>query len=205
MTDTERGRELDAGQVMELGEQECRSLAFRDPGESALHVARKMDVHDEALRRRGRSTRLTRPRKEPDDLAPTDLVERDAVGDLVQPRARVLGLLERVVVLVRLDERVLGEVGGQLGLAEHAQQVGVDLVVMFRKERLDEGPRLLVVPRAAHRPDTRSGRGMASEGAAGWGKSGIGDHRFSVRKGPRSAVDGQRTLVGPETAGLLAV
>ena len=107
---------------------------------SALHVARQVRVHHEALGRRRGAVRLAGPREEPDDLAPADLVERDAVRDLVEPGAGVLGLLERLVVLVRLDERVLGQVRGQLGLTEHPQQVGVDLAVVLGEERLDEAP-----------------------------------------------------------------
>ena len=63
------------------------------------------------------------------------------MGDLVEPGACVLGLLERVVVLVRLDERVLGQVRGELRFTEHAQEVGVDLAVVLGEERLDEGRR----------------------------------------------------------------
>ena len=40
---------------------------------------------------------LADERDEPDDAAAAQVVERDAVGDLVQPRPGVLGLLERVV------------------------------------------------------------------------------------------------------------
>ena len=79
-------------------------------------------------------------------LRAADLVERDAVGDLVQPRPRVLGLLERVVVLVRLDERVLGHVGGDLGVAHHAHEVRVDLVLVRREQRLHEAVGLVVIP-----------------------------------------------------------
>ena len=72
------------------------------------------------------------------------------MGDLVEPGAGVLVLLERGVRLVRLDECVLGEVGRPFGVAEHPQQVGVDLAVVLGEQDLDEGSGRVVVPRAAH-------------------------------------------------------
>ena len=135
----------------------------------------------QVLGRRCRAVRLAGPREEADDLAPADLVERDAVGDLVQPRAGVLGLLERVVVLVRLDERVLGQVGGELGVAHHAQEVGVDLAVVLGEQRLDERRGLVVVPRAAHRRRLAAERREAAE----WTREGlrgrVDDHEDSER------------------------
>src|SRR5690349_25136653 len=95
------------------------------------------------------------------------------MGDLVQPGASVLGLLERLVVLVGLDERVLREVGRELWLAEHAQQVGVDLAVVLREEGLDESPGLVVVPGLAHR--AHHWRGPAAEGIAKIGEGWTGD------------------------------
>ena len=60
----------------------------------------------------------------------TEFVEGDAVGDLVQPGARVLILLERPVGAIGLDERVLGEVGGEVGVAAgQAEERAVDLAV----------------------------------------------------------------------------
>ena len=98
VADAERGGKLEAGQVVQLGEQEGGALALRDPRERPLHVARQVRVHDQALGRRRGAARFAGPREEPDDLAAADLVERHAVGDLVQPGAGVLGLLERLVV-----------------------------------------------------------------------------------------------------------
>ena len=98
------------------------------------------------------------------------------MGDLVQPGARVLRLLERVVVLVGLDERVLGQVGGKLRLTQHPQEIRVDLVVMLVEQRLDEEPGFLVVPHAAHRAATCSEDGRVAEGSAQGSESGIGDH-----------------------------
>ena len=86
--------------------------------------------------------RLAGPGKEADDLAAAEFVERDAVRDLVQPGPGVSGILQRLVGAVGLDECVLGEVGGQLRIAQHPGQVRVDLGVVAREELLDEGPRL---------------------------------------------------------------
>ena len=102
------------------------------------------------------------------------------MGDLVEPGARVLGLLQRVVVLVRLDEGVLGQVGGELRVAQHAHQVRVDLAVVLGEQRLDErAPRCPRDPRiAAHRTADRSptSDGLA-EGIARSASDGIVDHR----------------------------
>ena len=202
VADAEGRGQFDAGQVVEFGQQEGRPLSFRDPGERALHVARQVGVHDEVLGRRRGPARLAGPREEPDDLAPADLVERDPMGDLVEPGAGVLGLLERLVVLVGLDERVLGQVGGELRLAQHPQQVGVDLAVVLGEQRLDEDAGLVVIPHAAHRAGSRSGRGATAERSAKVCESGFGDHGYSERDGSRSAVIGRRALVGPKTTGL---
>ena len=94
VADAEGGGQLETGQVVQLGEQQRRALPFGDPRQGPLHVAGQPRIHHEVLGRRRRAPRLTGPRQEPDDLAPADLVERDAVGDLVQPGSRVLGLLE---------------------------------------------------------------------------------------------------------------
>ena len=189
MADTEGFGKLDAGQVVQFGQQEGGALALRDPGQGTLHVAREVGVHHQVLGRRRRPMRLARPREEPDDLAAADLVEGDAVGDLVEPGACVLGLLERVVVLVGLDEGVLGQVGGQFRLAQHPQQIGVDLAVVLGEQRLDEDPGFLVVPHPAHGGSSWSERG-ACRGFAKVSESGIGDHRYSERDGSRNAVDG---------------
>ena len=149
------------GQVVELGEQEGGPLALGDPRQGALHVARQVGVHDQVLGGGRRPVRLAGPREEADDLAPADLVEGHAVGDLVEPGAGVLRLLERLVVLVGLDEGVLGQVRGELGLAEHAQEVGVDLAVVLGEQGLDEDPGFLVIPHAAHGADPGSERGAA--------------------------------------------
>ena len=107
-------------------------------------------VHHEVLGRRRRVARLADERHEPDDLVAAEVVERDPVGDLVQPRAGVLGLLERVVGAVGLHERVLGQVRGELGVPEHAQQVRVDLVLVLREQLLDEAVGLVAIPAGAH-------------------------------------------------------
>ena len=151
VTDAQGGGQLEAGQVVQLGEQEGRALPLRDLLQGPLHVAGQPGVHDQVLGGRRRPLRLARPRQEADDLAAADLVEGDAVGDLVQPRPRVLRLLQRLVVLVRLDERVLGHVGGDLGVAHHPQEVGVDLALVLGEQRLDEARGLVPVPRPAHR------------------------------------------------------
>ena len=39
------------------------------------------------------------------------------------------------------NEGVLGQVGGELGIAEHAHEVGVDLALVAAEELLDEGAR----------------------------------------------------------------
>ena len=54
------------------------------------------------------------------------------MGDLVQPG------LERAPGPVDPDERVLGQVGGELRIAEHPDQVRVDLAVVLLEELLDE-------------------------------------------------------------------
>ncbi len=202
VADAERGGQLDTGQVVQFGQQEGGALSLRDAGQRPLHVARQVGVHHQALGGRRRSARLAGPREEPDDLPPADLIERDPVGDLVQPGAGVLGLLEGLVVPVGLDERVLGQVGGELGLAEHPEEIGVDLAVMLGEQGLDEGPGLVVVPQLAHRAGPGPGQADEAQGSANVCESGFGDHRYSERDAARSAVIGRRTLVGPMTVGL---
>ena len=82
---------------------------------------------------------LARPRQEPDDPAAAHLVEHHAVGNLVQPGAGLAAILERVLGPVRLDEGVLREVGRQIRIAHHPEDVRVDLAVVERKQLLDEG------------------------------------------------------------------
>ena len=89
------------------------------------------------------------------------------MGDLVQPGPGVLGLLERVVVLVGLDERVLGQVGGELRVAQHPQEVGVDLAFVLREQRLDERARPRRGPTCRSSDATRGSRGgVAAKGLA---------------------------------------
>jgi len=145
----EGGGKLEAGHVMELGEEEGGPLPLRNPVESPRQVARQAELHREVLRGRGGAAMLAGPRHEPNDLPAPDLVERDAMGDLVEPGPRVLGLLERVVVAVGLDERILGEVGRELSVADHPQEIGVDLAVVTAEELLDEPAGGGLVP-AAH-------------------------------------------------------
>ena len=123
------------------------------------------------------------------------------MGDLVQPGSRVLRLLEGVVVLVGLDEGVLGEVRGELRLAQHPEEIGVDLAVMLGEQDLDEDARFLVIPHPAHGAVSRSEHG-ATEHVAKVDEGGIGYHRFSEREDSRNAVTGRRALVGPKTADL---
>src|SRR4029079_19070712 len=150
VADAERRGELEARQVMELGEQESGPLPLGDLLEGSLQVARQMSVHHEAFRGWRRAVALTGPRHEAYDLLAADVVERDAMGDLVEPGPRVLGLLEHVVVAIGLDEGVLRQVRGELGVAEHPDQVRVDLAVMRREELLDEARGGVLLPRAGH-------------------------------------------------------
>ena len=109
------GRELEAGQAWSSARRSavrCRSgirssarWSFREPG-----------VHHEVLGRRRRVAGLADEGHEAHDLVAAEVVEGDPVGDLVQPRAGVLGLLERVVGAVCLHERVLGQVRRELGV-----------------------------------------------------------------------------------------
>ena len=163
-------------------------------------------VHHEVLGGRRGAPRLAGPRQEPDDLAPADLVERDAVGDLVQPRPRVLRLLEGVVVLVRLDERVLGHVGGDLRVAHHPQEVGVDLAAgawrtaSRRRPRPRRDPRSPLIGRPRG-PATGSGRPNGSRRSV---SGSVDDHvrlradadRASVQRGLARSM-GQRRGAPP--------
>ena len=105
--------------------------------------------------------------------------------DLVEPRPRVLGLLEGVVVSIRLDERVLREVGGELGVAKHPDQVGVDLGVVRREQVFDETGSLIPLPGAAHGRDPTESPGppdliveRADHLASGIGGEGTGASGF---------------------------
>src|SRR6185369_17783165 len=97
VADAHRGGELETREVVQLGEQEGGALALGDGCEGALEGPGKAEVHRDAFRGRGSATGLTGPRDHPNDLPAAQLVEGDAVGDLVEPRAGVLVLLERVV------------------------------------------------------------------------------------------------------------
>src|SRR4029079_5938249 len=107
MRDAQRLGQLEPGEVVELGEEQCRALALRDALERALEVARQAQVHRQVLGRWRRALVLAGEREEPDDPPAAQLVERDAVSDPVEPGPRVLGCFEGVVRAVRLDERVL--------------------------------------------------------------------------------------------------
>jgi hypothetical protein len=122
------------------------------------------------LGRRSRTARFTGPRQEADDLAPADLVERDAMGDLVEPRTGVFGLLECVVVAVRLDERVLRQVRCKLRVSHHPEQVHVDLGMVLGEQRFDERRGLVLVPRLVHRTPHRGARrnGAAEDADDRW-------------------------------------
>ena len=80
------------------------------------------------------------------------------MGDLVQPRPGVGRILERVVGAVGLDEGVLGQVRRELGVAQHPDQVGVDLAVMLLEELLDEDVGADVRRGRARHGDAPSGR-----------------------------------------------
>jgi hypothetical protein len=121
--------------------------------------------------------------------------------DLVEPRSGVLRLLQRVVVLVGLDERVLGQIRGEFRFAEHADEIGIDLVVMLGEERLDEYAGLLMIPCTTHDAHTRSEGCGAAERAAKASECGIGDHRFSGRDIAGNAANRGHALNGPKTTG----
>ena len=202
VADAHCGRQLEPSQVMELREQEGRALPLGNLRERPLERAGEAQLHREVLGGRGRAARLPGPRHEPDDLPATDLVERDAMGDLIQPGPRVLRLLERVVVAVGLDERVLGQVRGELGVTDPPEQVDVDLAVMLGEERLDEARGVILVPGLAHGAGHRSGSPAEPHEAAedGW----IAGHVRSGWTGRRQR-DGGRALVGPLTMGFAPV
>jgi len=194
MADTEGRGQLESAQVVELREQQRGTLPFRDPLEGSLEVAREMGVHHETFRRRRRTVALARPGQEPHDLLPADVVEGDTMGDLVQPGPRVLGLLERVVIAVGLDERVLGEIRGELRVAKHPDQVRVDLAVMGGEQVLDEPGGGILLPGAAH------GRSPTEDTADADSVVERADHATSVsRPDGIGASGGRRALRGPET------
>jgi hypothetical protein len=121
----------------------------------------------------------------------SELVERDAVRDLVEPRTGVLGLLQRVVVAVRLDERVLGQVRRELRVADHAQQVRVDLAVVAAEQLLDERAGGRLVP-AAHDTPGGADRGVVRDEVechefpwrttTDWAWAGSGNRSRTLRK-----------------------
>src|SRR5450759_363067 len=102
------------------------------------------------LGRRGGPMTLARPRQEADDTAAAHLVENDAVGDLVQPGSGFGTIRKGALGLVGLDESVLGEVGGNVGVAHHPVDVRIDLAVVEGKELLDESPVAGTFRRHAH-------------------------------------------------------
>ena len=122
------------------------------------------------------------------------------MGDLVQPRSGVLGLLERRVVLVCLDERVLRHIGGDFRVAHHPQQVRVDLALVLAEDGLDEDRRLVAIPDAAHGASSVSPEGVRT---AVWDAQvdglGFEDHEDSVGAGCRARLQWVRTPVSPET------
>ena len=124
------------------------------------------------------------------------------MGDLIEPGAGVLRLLERVVALVCLDERVLGQVRGELGFAKHSEQIRVDLVVVLGEERFDERRGFVLIPLAAHRTSPGVGIGRAREGVASVGDRSIEDQGCSMREGRTRTESGLRALDGRMTAGI---
>ena len=195
--DAQGGGELEAREVVELGEEQRGALALRDPLERPLELARQARLHHEVLGGRRGVAGLADERDEPDDAPAAEMVERDAVGDLVQPGTRVLGLLERVVGAIGLHERVLREVRGEVGVAEHAQEVGVDLVLVLGEQLLDEGVGVVAVPAGAH--GEAHGQGSALVQLEGFGSHGCspgidraGKPIGSVRLRPRVTVRSRR-------------
>ena len=101
------------------------------------------------------AARLAGPGHEAHDAPAAQLVERGAAGDLVQPGAGASGILERLEGAVGLDEGLLGQVGGQLVVPEHAREVGVDLAGVQPEELLDDGSRGRSVAGHGSRPPQR--------------------------------------------------
>ena len=66
-----------------------------------------------------------------------DVVQGDAMRDLIEPGSRVLRFLQGVVTAVGLDERVLGQISREVAVTDHAQQVSEDLRVVEREQLLD--------------------------------------------------------------------
>ena len=141
MRDAEGGGELDPGQVMDLGQDERVPLAGRDGVQGSLHLRRQAPVHRGFLGGAIGPARLAGPGDEADDASPTELVQRGPAGDLIKPGAGAGRVLECFEGAVGLDEGFLGQVSGQLVVAEHARQVGVDLAGMEPEELLDDGSR----------------------------------------------------------------
>jgi len=137
----ERRRELHAGQLVDLGEEQRGALPFRDPVERPLELAREARVHRQSLGGRRGSARLAGPRDEANDLPAADLVQGNPVGDLVQPCAGPGGVLQAGVRAVRPDEGILGEVSGELRIAEHPDEIRIDLAVVAREQTFHEGAR----------------------------------------------------------------
>ena len=115
VADTQGGGQLETGQIVELRQEQRRALTLGDLLERALERGRQASLHGQVLDRRRGSVRLAGPGQEPHDLAPAELVEGHAMGDLVQPRPGVGRIRQRGVVPIGLHEGVLGHVGGHLG------------------------------------------------------------------------------------------
>jgi len=185
VADAESGGELHSGEVVELRKEKRRPLALRNPLQGSLKRPAEAKLHGDVLGGRHGSAGLAGPWEEADDLAPAQLVERDAVSDLVQPRPSVLRLFERVICAIGLDEGVLGEIGRQLRIAQHPDEIGVDLAVMPGEQLLDEGPSRVAIPHAAHSWRTAGDRlGERVEHADSDGQIGtIGNEHDPVDRG----------------------
>ena len=115
----ERGRQLEPGQVVELGEEERRALALGDPLERPLESAESW----------ASITRCSAEGAAPCD-SPVHGMNRTIFWRRMWSRATrwaiwysqaraFSGFSSDVVVAIGLDERVLGQVRGELGIADH--------------------------------------------------------------------------------------
>ena len=150
VTDAECGRELQAGQIVNLGHQESRSLTLRNACHGPLKGTGQLDIERNPLGRRRRAGRFSGEWDKSHDLSTTNVVERHAMGDLVEPCPRIFVLLKRVIRLVGLDEGVLSKIRGEFRISKHAHEVREDLALMSGEERLNKCSRRSAVPRFAH-------------------------------------------------------
>ena len=138
MGDAQGLGQFDARKLLQLGQEDRLALPGRDRGEGPLELTGEPPLEGRLLRRGGDPARLAGPGHEAHDAAAAQLVEGRAAGDLVQPGAGMRRVLEGVEGAVGLDECLLRQVGGRLGLAHHVGQVGVDLGMVQAEELLHE-------------------------------------------------------------------